>query len=65
MDVVALHKRGLSPPEILDSFEHLTLAQVHSALAYYYDHENEIEREFEQARRAADRFKAKHPDLAR
>jgi len=65
MDVVALHKRGLSPAEILDSFEHLTLAQVHSALAYYYDHEDETERDFEQARRVAERFRAKHPDLVR
>ena len=65
MDVVALHKRGLSPAEILDSFDHLTLAQVHSALAYYYDHPEEIEQEFNQVRRFAERFKAKHPELVR
>lgn len=65
MDVVALHERGLSPAEILDSLEHLTLAQVHSALAYYYDHEDEIEREFEQARRFAEKFRTKHPDMVR
>jgi uncharacterized protein (DUF433 family) len=65
MDVVALHKRGLSPAEILDSYDHLSLAQVHSALAYYYDHEDEIEQEFNQVRRFAERFKAKHPGLVR
>ena len=65
MDVVALHKRGLSPAEILDSYDHLSLAQVHSALAYYYDHEEEIEQEFDQVRHFAERFQAKHPDLVR
>ena len=58
LDVVALHKRGLSPAEILDSLEDLTLAQVHSALAYYYDHEDEIEQEFRQARRLVEGFRA-------
>lgn len=65
LDIVAHHKRGLSPAEILDSFEHLTLAQVHSALAYYYDHADEIEAEFKQARRFAENFKAQHTDLVR
>ena len=65
MDVVALHKRGLSPAEILDSYDHLSLAQVHSALAYYYDHEEEIEQEFSQVHRFAERFKAKHPGVVR
>ena len=65
MDVVALHKRGLSPAEILDSYDHLSLAQVHSALAYYYDHEDEIEQEFNLVRRFAERFKARHPGLVR
>jgi uncharacterized protein (DUF433 family) len=65
LDVVALHKRGLSPAEILDSYDHLSLAHVHSALAYYYDHEDEIEQELDQVRRFAERFKAKHPGLVR
>ena len=65
IDVVALHKRGLSPAEILDSYDHLTLAQVHSALAYYYDNEGEIEKEFDQVRRYAESFKARHPRLVR
>ncbi len=65
IDIVALHQRGLSPAEMLDSYDHLTLAQVHSALAYYYDHEDEIEREFNRAERFAEEFKAKHPELVR
>jgi len=32
----------------------LTLAQVHSALAYYYDHQQELDDDIEQRRRRAD-----------
>ncbi len=31
----------------------LTLAQVHSALAYYYDHREEVEAHFEKSHQAA------------
>jgi uncharacterized protein (DUF433 family) len=33
---------GKSPEEIVAALPHLTLAQVHSALAYYFDHREEI-----------------------
>ncbi|HEY7090232.1 MAG TPA: DUF433 domain-containing protein, partial [Tepidisphaeraceae bacterium] len=33
---------------------HLSLAQVHSALAYYYDHQQEIDRDIEQRLARAD-----------
>jgi len=34
---------GYTPEEILDNFGHLSLAQVHAALAYYYANKAEIE----------------------
>lgn len=34
---------GLVPEELVQRFPHLTLAQVHDALAYYYDNRQEIE----------------------
>ena len=34
---------GLAPEELVQRFPHLTLAQVHDALAYYYDNRPEIE----------------------
>jgi uncharacterized protein (DUF433 family) len=34
---------GLAPEELVDRFPHLTLAQVHDALAYYYDNRQEVE----------------------
>jgi len=48
MDIVTWHeKRGLSHDEILELYPGLTLADVHAALAYYFDHQDEIESDFE------------------
>ena len=33
---------GQTPDEIVRSLRHLTLAQVHAALAYYFDHRDAI-----------------------
>lgn len=42
-DIVADHElHGMSPEEIVREFPHLTLAQVHAALAFYYDHRDDI-----------------------
>lgn len=46
-DIVAAAQEGHRPEEIRALFgAPLTLAQVHAALAYYYDHPAEIEEEF-------------------
>ncbi len=42
MDYLA---HGWSPSEMCRQHSHLTLAQVHSAMAYYFDHQDEIDRE--------------------
>ena len=34
-----------SPDEIVQAYPHLTLAQVHAALAYYYSHRESIDQE--------------------
>lgn len=36
---------GSSPEEIHFQYPHLTLAQIHSALAYYYDHKEQVDSE--------------------
>ncbi len=40
--IVENYRRGLSVDEILREFPHLTPAQVHDALSYYYDHTEQI-----------------------
>jgi uncharacterized protein (DUF433 family) len=38
---------GLSPEEIHFGYPDLSLAQIHAALSYYYDHQAEIDAEIE------------------
>lgn len=65
IDIVALARRGRTPEEVLGSFEHLTLGQVHAALAYYHDHREEVDRQFDTERRRADEILREHPGLTR
>jgi hypothetical protein len=43
MRIAGWHKHGLTPEEIAGDYDHLSLAQVHAALAYYYANRDEIE----------------------
>jgi uncharacterized protein (DUF433 family) len=43
LNIVFLLKEGYTPERMLEQYPDLNLAQVHSALAYYYDHRDEIE----------------------
>jgi uncharacterized protein (DUF433 family) len=43
--IATLYKQGQSPEEIGQTYQHLTLAQVYSALAYYHANRDEIESE--------------------
>jgi uncharacterized protein (DUF433 family) len=56
MNVVFLHKQGTTPDEILAAYPHLSLALVHAALAYDYDHVDEIEAELSRNGEGAERF---------
>ena len=38
---------GWSPEELHFQHPHLTLGQIHSALAYYWDHQEELDRDIE------------------
>ena len=47
--VAMLSERNrMTPDEIVEAYPHLTLAQVHAALAYYWEHREEIEQEIRQ-----------------
>jgi len=43
LQIAALEREGLSPAEIVAEYDHLTLAQVHAALAYCHANRDEIE----------------------
>jgi uncharacterized protein (DUF433 family) len=52
---------GLIPEEIARKFGHLTLAQVHAALAYYHANKEEIDADLEAEDRAAQALEQEHP----
>ena len=46
VSLIAWHyKQGRTIDEIIQNYPHLTPAQVHDALSYYFDHQAEIEEE--------------------
>ncbi|HVR99058.1 MAG TPA: DUF433 domain-containing protein [Thermoanaerobaculia bacterium] len=54
MDIVVLHEqRGLSFDEIVTTYPGLTLADIHAALAYYFDHREEIQENLARDRQLA------------
>jgi uncharacterized protein (DUF433 family) len=58
LDIVVWHeKRAMSPDEIVAMFPGITLADVHAALAYYFDNRDEIEAEFVKEAELADSLK--------
>jgi uncharacterized protein (DUF433 family) len=46
--LVGWYKMGMAPEEISFEYPHLTLAQVHAALAYYHANREEIEADIAQ-----------------
>jgi uncharacterized protein (DUF433 family) len=50
---VAMHYAllGESPAEIVAAFPHVTLAQVHCALSYYYEHQASFDAQWRDERR--------------
>lgn len=62
MDIVALHEhRGYSPDEIASMFTGVTLADVHAALAYYFDNRSEIDADFRKEAEIADSLRPLFP----
>jgi uncharacterized protein (DUF433 family) len=54
-------KLGMSPDEIVDQFPTITLADVHAALAYYWDHRDEIEQNIIADHEFVEEFRRKRP----
>jgi len=61
--IAGYYQMGMDVDQILATLLHLSPAQVHSALAYYFDHQDEIDNDL-QDNAAIDHWKhkvAKHP----
>jgi uncharacterized protein (DUF433 family) len=54
------HNMGFIPEEIMQKFGHLSLAQVHAALTYYYANQTEIDDDLEAEDREAEALEREH-----
>ncbi|MGH9362478.1 MAG: DUF433 domain-containing protein [Thermoanaerobaculia bacterium] len=66
--VAEVKAHGWSPEELAYQHPHLRLGQVHSALAYYWDHRTEIDAELQRREELVEtlrRAAGEHPLVAR
>ena len=49
---------GWSPEEMHRQHPHLSLAQIHAALSYYYEHQAEVDADIERRERFVDELRA-------
>ncbi len=50
---------GSSPEEMHFQYPHLSLAQIHAALAYYYDHQKELDEQVARSCELAESMRAR------
>lgn len=53
---------GSSPEEMHVQYPHLSLAQIHAALSYYYEHQDEVDADIERRDRYVEELRAQQPD---
>ncbi len=58
--IVEWYKLGLNPEEIADRIGHLSLAQVHAALAYYHANKDKVESSIATDEAEGDRLEKEH-----
>jgi uncharacterized protein (DUF433 family) len=58
--IAGWHNIGLIPEEIAHKFGHLSLAQVHAALAYYHANQAEIDADIEAEERETKALEQQH-----
>ena len=58
--IVGWYKLGLNPEEIADRIGHLSLAQIHAALAYYHANREALEADMVTEEEDAQRLEREH-----
>lgn len=58
--IAVWHNTGYTPEEIANNYGHLSLAQVHAALAYYYANKGEMDADLEAEEREYDALAEQH-----
>jgi uncharacterized protein (DUF433 family) len=63
-DIAVWHERmGMSPDEIVLHYPSITLADVYAALAYYFDHLEEIRQQIQEDEAFAKEMQSKTPSI--
>jgi uncharacterized protein (DUF433 family) len=57
---ICVEKMGMTPAQVVAEYPHLTMAQVHAALAYYWSHQDEIHQEIANEEKLVAELKAKN-----
>ncbi len=60
-DVAIMYLKMGQSLELIAGKYHISLSSVYVAMAYYYDHQEEIERQIEEDSQFADHFQKNHP----
>ncbi|MDA1141169.1 MAG: DUF433 domain-containing protein [Planctomycetota bacterium] len=60
LQIASMERGGYSPDEIAAAYEHLDLAHVHAALAYYHANRDEIDTELETEQSEYEELKQKY-----
>lgn len=55
--VTSVKAYGWGPEELHFNYPHLTMSQIHSALAYYWDHKEELDADMEQRFQHAEKLR--------
>ena len=55
--VTLMNAHGLSPEEICHQLPHLTMGQIHSALAYYWDHREALDQDMRRRKEKVERMR--------
>jgi uncharacterized protein (DUF433 family) len=58
--IVGWYRLGWSPEKITEQISHLSLAQVHAALAYYYANREEVDADIEREEAEEERIEREH-----
>jgi uncharacterized protein (DUF433 family) len=54
-----VEQQGMTPATVVKEYSHLNLAQVYAALAYYWSHEEEIQRDIAEGEKLVSELKVK------
>lgn len=62
MDIAIRYEYGgMTPDEIIEQFPHLTLAQIHDALSYYYEHKSGLDEVYKKEQIFINELKRHYP----